>query len=911
MATFDINEVARRVQSTSTGQTAFTFNFQVNAASEIQVYVDDTLKELSTHYTVALNADGTGTVNFGSATSSGELITIIGDQPLSRTTSFQVGQVNNPTTLETEFDNLTIRQQQLKEMMDRSIQLKPSTKRTVTGTGTSGPLQFPYDATASNNANKIVKFDSNGTALELGSTTTNIDTLAGVSTEIALLGTSGNVTAMGLLGTSAAVADMALLGTSDVIADMALLADSAVIADMAILATTDVVSDLNTLATSDIVTDINLLATSDIVSDLNTLATSDIVSDLNTLATSDIVTDINVLATSDIVSDLNTLATSDFVSDLNTLASSTVVANIATVASNVSGVNSFAARYRVGSSDPSSDNDAGDLAFNTTSNTLKFFDGSSYNAIATTFSIDAASDTNLSSPADGALLLYDTGTSKFIDNVVSGDATLADTGALTIANNAVTTDKIVDNAVTIGKMADDSVGSAELVDNSVGAAALNISGNGSSGQMIVSDADGSFSYADQPSGGLTAVAVSGTTPTLDWSAGNVFTQALSGNTTYSFSNVPSGASSIEMLISNVGRRNDYNSHIAGTTEDIGGTIGTQAQPRSMIFNNDGSKVYISSLTDNKIYQFTLSTNYDVSTASYDSKVTGAGVSNFRLLAGFNADGTRIITADGDTIHEYTLTSAYDISTVSHSSANHSVDVTSLFNTNYGGGSIAPVLRNLQFSSDGKKLFMQSGLHKGDTYSSGTLADENTIPSVTVISLSGAYDIDSTLAVFSQFDPYMDINESIGGTISADGRYMVFYAQDPNNNTHFSGGNGVSPYQVFYNEEGGYDVSKARGAGHNRLHKLQNSSATELMIMRISPDGKFLYTHELHGSNNNNPIIRQYLLSSGHQVTMPSAVTSLPTTFGDGHDPATVSYLKLMTVDGGTNVYITANQEILP
>ena len=114
MASFDINEVARRTQFTSTGQTAFAFNFQVNATSEVQVFVNDTLKELSTHYSVALNSDGTGTVNFNSATTSGEVITIIGDQPLSRATAFQVGQVNNPTTLETEFDNLTIRQQQLK-----------------------------------------------------------------------------------------------------------------------------------------------------------------------------------------------------------------------------------------------------------------------------------------------------------------------------------------------------------------------------------------------------------------------------------------------------------------------------------------------------------------------------------------------------------------------------------------------------------------------------------------------------------------------------------------------------------------------------------------------------------------------------------------------------------------------------
>ena len=42
-------------------------------------------------------------------------------------------------------------------------------------------------------------------------------------------------------------------------------------------------------------------------------------------------------------------------------------------------------------------------------------------------------DTNLTLPADGSMLLYDTGTAKWIDNVMSGDATLADSGALTLA----------------------------------------------------------------------------------------------------------------------------------------------------------------------------------------------------------------------------------------------------------------------------------------------------------------------------------------------------------------------------------------------------------------------------------------------------------------------------------------------
>jgi len=43
-------------------------------------------------------------------------------------------------------------------------------------------------------------------------------------------------------------------------------------------------------------------------------------------------------------------------------------------------------------------------------------------------------DVTITSPADGAMLLYDTGTSKWIDNVMSGDATMADTGAITLAD---------------------------------------------------------------------------------------------------------------------------------------------------------------------------------------------------------------------------------------------------------------------------------------------------------------------------------------------------------------------------------------------------------------------------------------------------------------------------------------------
>ena len=72
------------------------------------------------------------------------------------------------------------------------------------------------------------------------------------------------------------------------------------------------------------------------------------------------------------------------------------------------------------------------------------------------------------------------------------------------ADASVVTATLADDAVTAAKIADDAVGAAAVADNSIGAAAINISGNGTSGQAVVSDGDGSFSYESNivPSGAL-------------------------------------------------------------------------------------------------------------------------------------------------------------------------------------------------------------------------------------------------------------------------------------------------------------------------------------------------------------------------------------------------------------------------
>jgi len=57
--------------------------------------------------------------------------------------------------------------------------------------------------------------------------------------------------------------------------------------------------------------------------------------------------------------------------------------------------------------------------------------------VASADTLAELSDTNITTPADGALLFYDTGTSNWIDNVVSGDITIADTGVAAIETGVI------------------------------------------------------------------------------------------------------------------------------------------------------------------------------------------------------------------------------------------------------------------------------------------------------------------------------------------------------------------------------------------------------------------------------------------------------------------------------------------
>ena len=423
-------------------QTSFTVSFEFFAEADLNVYVDGTLKTITSDYTVSGGNGSTGTVTMSvTGATGGSTVVITRDIALERTTDFPTQGAFNISSLNTELDKLVAIDADVDDTISRSIRLKDQDDsasmelplkasrvgtvmafNATTGAVEAGPSisSVTTVATQSANINTVAGISSNVTTV--AGIQANVTTVAGIASNVTTV--AGAISNINALAASDVITDMSLLATSDVIADMALLANADVIADMNTLAVTDVINDINLLATSDIVSDLNTLATSDIVSDINTLATSDIVSDLNTLATSDIVSDINTLATSDIVTDLNLLATSDFVSDLNTLATTTnvnnistvagissnistvagisanvttvagiqanvtsvagIASNVTTVASNISGVNSFADRYRVASSAPTSSLDVGDLYFDTTANELKVYKSSGWAAAGST-----------------------------------------------------------------------------------------------------------------------------------------------------------------------------------------------------------------------------------------------------------------------------------------------------------------------------------------------------------------------------------------------------------------------------------------------------------------------------------------------------------------------------------------------
>lgn len=197
-----ISNVTRRVvyaPSGAGGAGPYAFTFEILANTDIAVYKDDTLLTLTTHYTVTINANGTGSVTITAAglalaPVSPTQYAIIGNRTIARSTDFTTGGDFFANTLNDELDQQTIFAQQNAEGLQRALTAPQTDPTTIN-------MTLPR---AADRANKYLAFDANGdpqpgdTAVEVAAIAAiadEINAVAAIDTEVVTVaGISANVT---------------------------------------------------------------------------------------------------------------------------------------------------------------------------------------------------------------------------------------------------------------------------------------------------------------------------------------------------------------------------------------------------------------------------------------------------------------------------------------------------------------------------------------------------------------------------------------------------------------------------------------------------------------------------------------------------------------------------------------------
>ena len=197
------------------------------------------------------------------------------------------------------------------------------------------------------------------------------------------------------------------------------------------------------------------------------------------------------------------------------------------------------------------------------------------------------------------------------------------------------------------------------------------------------------------------------------------------------------------------------------------TTSQDTNPRKLSFNNDGTKMYIFGTITDTVYQYSLSTAFDLSTTSYDSvSFNAASQSTNPYGLAFNSDGTKMYLGGGSVFYQYSLSTAFDLSTTSYDSVS--------FNVN-GQDSTAP---DLTFSNDGTKMYVMG--QDNDSvyqYSLSTAFDLSTASYDSVSFNVNSQDAVPTALAFSNDGTKMYILGNINDTIyqySTGSAYTVTY-----------------------------------------------------------------------------------------------------------------------------------------
>jgi hypothetical protein len=297
--------------------------------------------------------------------------------------------------------------------------------------------------------------------------------------------------------------------------------------------------------------------------------------------------------------------------------------------------------------------------------------------------------------------------------------------------------------------------------------------------------------------------------------------------------------------------NDVNEYTLTTGFDVSTASYSQnfsvssqdTSPHGIAFNTDGTKMFIVGTTGQDVNEYALSTGFDVSTASFTDSFSVASQDTSPHGIAFNADGTKMFITgdDGNDVNEYALSTGFDVSTASYTQ-NFSVVSEDVFP--YG----------IAFNTGGTKMFILG--------SSGNDVNE--------------YDLSLSLALGSGSFASADV----GKTIEANSGAFVLTATDgsvtqtsaPTSYNQVASGS-WEMYAVVYNTtDGDLELS-----GLDQTFDLSLASYTQNFSLTYDPQGEDIAFNTdgtkmfiVSGVYDN---IQEYALSTGFNISTASFTDS--------------------------------------
>jgi sugar lactone lactonase YvrE len=309
--------------------------------------------------------------------------------------------------------------------------------------------------------------------------------------------------------------------------------------------------------------------------------------------------------------------------------------------------------------------------------------------------------------------------------------------------------------------------------------------------------------------------------------------------------------------------------------------GQDATPNTPFFGDSGTKMYVMGNANDTVYQYNLTTAWDVTTASYTGNsllVTAQDATPQGLFFGDSGTKLYVVGSVTDTVYQYTLSTAWDISTASYASLSFSVvtqettpralffkpDGTKMFVTGNGGDDVNEYDLSTAWNVS-TASFVRVSATVGETNPAGLWFKDDgtkmyiagsTNDAVREFTLSTPWNV-STIS----FSKSLSIGfETVPAGVSFKDDGSMLYVVGHTNDT---------VYQIQLGTA--WDVGTAKG------YLFVGGVETGPRSVRISPDGSVLY---LLGSGSS--VIRSYTLSTAYELGTASAGSTLSSLGGTGY-----------------------------